>query len=113
MKKLLLTFATVAIAVASEASYRITLFQPSYIGGTELKPGDYKVQLRDNKAVIKTSKETLEVPVKVESGDQKFSATTVRYMNEDGKLKINEIRVGGSNTKLVFEPGAAAITQAR
>ena len=108
MKKFLLTFATVALSVASAASYRVTVYQPSVVGGTELKPGDYKIELKDNKAVIKAGKETVEAPVRVESADQKFTSTAVRYTNTDGKMKVNEIRIGGTNTKLVFDGGATA-----
>ena len=43
IKKALFTFATVALAVAgaSSSSYRITVFEPSMVNGTELAPGDY------------------------------------------------------------------------
>lgn len=100
MKKLVLAFATIALAVASAAStYRVTLFQPSNFGGTELKAGEYKIEVKDNKAVVKDGKKMVEADVKVETEGQKFSATTVRYM-EGGK--IQEIRLGGTNTKLVF-----------
>lgn len=113
MNKFLLTFATAALAVASAASYRVTVYQPSYIGGTELKPGDYKIELKENKAVIKAGKETIEAPVKVEAGDQKFNSTAVRYTNADGKMKVNEIRIGGTATRLVFDAGASALSEAR
>lgn len=104
MKKLLLSFATVALAVASAASsYRITLFQPSIVAGTELKPGDYKVTLTDNKVVIKSGKTSVEATVKTETADSKFSSTTVRYSNGDGKYRLQEIRLGGTTTKLIFE----------
>lgn len=99
-KKILFAMTTVALAVASAASsYRVTLFQPSNLGGTELKAGDYKIELKDNKAVVKDGKKVIEADVKVETADQKFSSTTVRYL--DGG-KIQEIRLGGTNTKLVF-----------
>lgn len=104
MTKILLSFATVALAVASAAnSYRVTLFQPSIVGGQELKPGDYKVTLKDNKAVITSGKTSVAVEVKQETADAKFSSTTVRYRNGDGKYRVQEIRIGGTNTKLVFE----------
>jgi hypothetical protein len=104
MKKVLFTFATLAIAVASAASsYRITVFQPSFVNGTELKPGDYKIEVKDNTAVITRGKETIEAPVRVESSPAKFGATSVRYTNGDkGKQTVDEIRLGGTNTKLVF-----------
>lgn len=112
MNKFLLTFATVALSVASAASYRVTVYQPSVVGGAELKPGDYRIGLKDNKAVIKAGKETVEAPVRVENGNQKFHSTAVRYSNADGKMKVNEIRIGGTNTTLVFE-GASTAAEAR
>ena len=102
-RKLLLSFATVALAVASAASHRITLFQPSLVNGTELKPGEYKVTLKDNKAVISSGETSVEADVKTETADSKFSSTTVRYRNGDGKYRVQEIRLGGTTTKLVFE----------
>ena len=103
-KKILLSFATLALVTASAASsYRITLFQPSIVGGKELKPGEYKVTVKDNKALIEKGKESVEADVKTETADAKFSSTTVRYRNGDGKYRVQEIRLGGTTTKLVFE----------
>ncbi len=102
MKKILFGFTTLALALASAASYRVTLFQPSLVAGTELKPGEYKIELKDNKAVVKGGKSVVEADVKVETADQKFSSTSVRYSNADGKMKVQEIRLGGTNSKIVF-----------
>lgn len=103
-RKLLLSFATLALAVASAASsHKITLFQPSLVNGTELKPGDYKVTVQDNKVVISSGKTSVEANIKTETADSKFSSTTVRYRNGDGKYRLQEIRLGGTTTRLVFE----------
>ena len=103
-RKLLLSFATMALAVASAASsHKITLFQPSLVNGTELKPGEYKVTVQDNKAIISSGKTSVEANVKTETADSKFSSTTVRYRNGDGKYRLQEIRLGGTTTRLVFE----------
>ena len=103
-RKLLLSFATLALAVASAASsHKITLFQPSLVNGTELKPGDYKVTVQDNKVVISSGKTSVEASIKTETADSKFSSTTVRYRNGDGKYRLQEIRLGGTTTRLVFE----------
>ena len=88
-------------AVASAKSYSITLFEPSVIGGTELKPGAYTLELKDQKVVIRKGKQMGEAPVKVESADSKFPSTIVRYSNGDGKYHIQEIHLGGTNMKLV------------
>jgi len=104
MKKILLSFATVALAVASAASsYHVTLFQPAVLNGTELKPGDYKVTIKENKAVLTSGKTSVEANVKQETAATKFNATTVRYSDAQGKYRVQEIRLGGTNTKLVFE----------
>lgn len=103
MKRIVFVFLVLALAVASAKTYSVTLFQPSVIGGTELQPGEYKVDVQDTKIVIKSGKQTVESPVKVETASEKFSSTSVRYASGDGKYRIQEIRLGGTNTKLVLE----------
>jgi hypothetical protein len=101
IKKFSIGFATIALAFASQAnSYKVTLLEPSVINGTELKPGDYKVEIKNDKAVIWQGKNSTEAPVKVEEGTSKYSATTVRY---GANARVQEIRVGGTKARLVFE----------
>jgi len=103
MKKLILSLATFALAVSSAAStHRLTLYQPSIVAGTELKPGEYKLEVKDDKAIISRGKQSVEAPVKAESSESKFSSTSVRYENGDGKYRLQEIRIGGTSTKLIF-----------
>lgn len=103
LSRLILFSATLTLALASSvSSYRITLFQPSLVGGTELKPGDYKIEVNGDQAVIKAGKNTVQATVKVENSEEKFPSTAVRYANGDGKYRIQEIRLGGTHTKLVF-----------
>jgi hypothetical protein len=97
-----LLFVAAGLAIASAASYTVSLYQPAMFGSTELKPGEYKVEVNDQKATIRQGKLQGESPVKVEENGVKFDTTTVRYSNSDGKLRIQEIRVGGTKTKLVF-----------
>jgi hypothetical protein len=102
MKKFIATFALAAsFAFAGANSFNVTLFQPSIIAGTELKPGEYKVQVDGSKMTIKQGKKVIEASVKSEQADTKYASTSVRYNNGDGKLTVTEIRVGGTNTKLV------------
>jgi hypothetical protein len=108
-KKLMLTFAFAALSVASAASsHRITVFQTAYVNGAELKPGEYKVEVHDNKAVITRGKESFDAPVRVESAPNKFPTTTVRYNNANGKMQVDEIRIGGTSTRLVFSPATVS-----
>jgi hypothetical protein len=102
MRKVLPFFLVAGLAVAGARSYSVTLTKPNMVGATELKPGDYKIEVNDQKAVLRNGKVQTESPVKVEEGDTKFDTTVVRYGNVDGKLRIQEIRIGGTKTKLVF-----------
>jgi hypothetical protein len=101
-KKILVLFTALGLAaVASAKSYDITLYEPSVIGQTELKPGDYTLEVKAEKVIIRRGRQMGEAPVRVETADSKYSSTTVRYRNGDGKYHIQEIHVGGTNMKLV------------
>lgn len=100
--KFIALFVTLALAVASANTFTVTLFQPSMVAGQELKPGDYKVTVENEKAIISKGKEKVEAAVKVENAETKFNTTSVRYSNADGKMKVTEIRVGGSTTRVLF-----------
>lgn len=100
-KKFLVAFALLGLAVASAKQYSLTLFQPSVLGSTELKAGDYKLEVTNDKVVIRGRRQTGEAPVKVETGGEKYRSTSVRYANGNGKYQIQEIRLGGTNMKLI------------
>ena len=99
---LIALFLSIGLMVASAATYNVTLFQPSVVAGKELKAGDYKVTIDGDKAIIAMGKQKVEASAKMETADSKFSSTSVRYTTEDGKMKIQEIRLGGTNQKVVF-----------
>lgn len=104
MRNFLFALGLMVLPVLSAAdSYRVTFYQNTVVAGKELKPGDYKITMKDNKAIIAKGKETVEAPARVESTDAKNRGTTVRYLNGDGAYKLDEIRIGNSNTKIVFE----------
>jgi hypothetical protein len=107
MKKLLVSFVTVALAIASAASnnFTLTLDHPCTVGTTQLKAGEYKVTTEDGKISLKLGKTITELPAKMETADKRFDSTTVRIDNKTQKLE--EIRVGGSTTRIVF-PGVNA-----
>jgi len=102
MKKLFVLFAaSVSLVFAGAMSSKVTLFQPSLLNGVELKPGEYKIEVDGDKMVLRNGKTKAEAAIKTEQGDAKFGSTSIRYMNGDGKYRITEIRIGGTNTKLV------------
>src|ERR1039458_2641431 len=102
--KLVVCLGTVAMAWASAAAkpYEVVLSNPAQVSGTELKPGTYKVDVAGDRVTIRDSKQTVECAIKIEESDQKFSATTVRYSMAEGKYRVAEIRLGGTNLRLVF-----------
>ena len=104
LKKIFLGLATAALAVAAGNSYTVRLYQPATLGGAEFKAGDVKLDLADNKVVLKQGKTTAEVTASVETSGTKFSLTSVD--TSDGR--IHEIRLGGTTTKLIFEDKTAA-----
>lgn len=107
----LLTFVCAsALALAGSAnSYKVTFFMPSEVAGKQLRAGEYRIEVSGDKATIRVGKEVIQAPVTVETGTTKFSSTSTRYKSTDGKAKVDQIRVGGTTTTLVFgESGATA-----
>jgi len=106
--KLALCLATLALGIASAASsYSVTLTSDMSAGNTQLKAGNYKVEVEGNQAIFKQGKETAQVPVTVEKNATKFRYTTVQTVDS----KIEAIELGGSTTKLVVAPAKATGTQ--
>lgn len=111
-KKIAVSLLLFALAVAFGAtSYHVNLEKPAVVAGTELKAGDYKLELTGNKAVIKNGKSTVEADVAVENTATKFQRTSTCCLSEDGsKYQLQEIRVGGTNMKLMFKSPADPAT---
>jgi len=102
LNKILLTLTTAGVMTLSAASgtYKISLLDDSVVGGQQVKAGDYKVEIKDNNtAVLMHGKKSIEVQAKTETSPTKFSTTEIEYTN---KNQVQEIRIGGTNTKLVF-----------
>ena len=112
-KKCLIAFTLAAAGVASAATYHVRLLDPTVVNGTELKAGEYKVDVADNKAVFHAGKKTVEAPVKVETAEGKFASTTLRYgAGAGGRMTLQAIQLGGSRTRLVFDSTTSEIGSA-
>jgi len=114
MKKALVTIFALGLSVAYAASsYHVTLYKATTVNGTELKAGDYKLEIQGNKAVFKQGRTTAESTVRVENGEQKFLSTSVGYEGDHAN-QIQEIRIGGTSLKLLFDQdGKASATAGR
>jgi hypothetical protein len=103
-----LFFAAATLAFCAGKTYTFTLLQPAVVGATELKPGEHRLMLDGNIFVV-DGKAATRTTVKVETVNEKFNQTSVRTGSDGGKSRIQEIRLGGSNTKLVVaESGAGS-----
>ncbi len=106
MKKFVFVFATLALAAASAAEkHTVQFFSPTIIGGQELKAGEYRIEVKDNKLSIKDGKRVVEADVKVETEAKKFGSTAVRYTMDK---QVTEIRLGGTATKLLLSPSGTS-----
>ena len=105
--RILILLSTLALSVASAAYHRVTFTDPVWLGQTELKPGDYRVQVEGDKAVIRGNKSAVEVPVKVETVPTKYYSTAWRTKDVGGKLELMEIRWGGTHDKITLQPNLA------
>ena len=101
-RKLLVIFAIAATSLVAAETHRLTLRQECFAGANRLGAGTYKLRLDGEKVTLSKGKQSVEVPVKVETVETKNQATTVRFGNADGKFRIEEIRLAGTNKKLVF-----------
>ena len=104
--KVMFSLTTVALAVASAASvHSIKLYEPVWVGATQLKAGDYTVEMKGDKAVFKSGKTMVEVPATLGATDKKNDSTTM--LSSESKLR--EIDLGGTKEKIVFSPDVQSV----
>jgi len=103
-KSLLITglLGLTSVAFAGTKSYSIILNAPAMAGNNELKPGEYKLRIEGDQAVFTQDSKTWSVPVKIESGTQKFAQTLVESTNKGDMDTIKAIDLAGSTTKVQF-----------
>src|SRR5262249_19250627 len=97
----LAVFALASVLGASD--YRVTLQKPAVINGTKVKADDYKLELNGGKAVLKSGKTSVAADVSVEDSSAKYNSTSACCVAEDGNYHLQEIRLGGTNKKLIFK----------
>jgi hypothetical protein len=106
-RRIALFFALVALALAAGKTYTITTYTTVTLGKTELKAGSYKLRMLDGNSVEIDGKPNSKTAVRVETEKNKFGDTSLRMSTEGGKERVTEIRLGGTNTKLVIGDGTA------
>ena len=96
-------FLILALSVMSAETYRLQIHGPVFLGGTELKTGEYTLNLEGDNLTLKNGKLAVESKVKVESLEQKAQSTALVCEKVGDRLEVNAIRLKGSTTKLVVQ----------
>ncbi len=110
MKKVTLAGLTLAVAAfAASNTFHVTFDSDAWIGTSEVKPGSYKIQMEGDKAILKSGKNVIEVPAKLENANQRFQTNAVVVKTVDNKQKVEEIQLGGTNERIVF-PGSSSVS---
>jgi hypothetical protein len=99
----LFCLATLALGIAYASPYDVTLLDNLSVGSTQLKAGDYTIEMRGDKAVFKSGKKTIEILATLEKSDQMFASTIFVSMHS----KLQEIDLGGTQDRIVFSVAAA------
>jgi hypothetical protein len=103
--KLFMTFAIAALSIAGAKSYDITFDRPAQVGSTQLPAGHYSLKVDASTLHFKNldSGKTIDATGKVASASQKFDNTSSTSNDSNGTLKVKEIDLGGTTTKIEFE----------
>jgi hypothetical protein len=111
MKRLTLLLVVVALTLGSAwaKSFDVNLSNPSVVAGTELKPGMYRLTVDGTKMTLSNSAKSVRCDVKVESTAEKHKSSSMRLEEMNGKYHVTEIRLRGTDTKLVLDAPAGAV----
>lgn len=103
MKKVMLIGLTLTMMVfAASKTFHVTFDNNAWIGTSEVKAGNYKIQVEGDKAILKSGKTVIEVPAKLENAEHRFQTNAVVINTATNKQKVDEIQIGGTNERIVF-----------
>ncbi len=89
-------------ATVFAASHKVTLFQPTVVGGVELRAGEYKMDVENGKMTLRSGKVVAEASVREAEASKKFDSTATKYMDENGKMRLKEVRIGGTTKQYIL-----------
>jgi hypothetical protein len=103
--KLFVTFAVAALSIAGAKSYDLTFDQPAVVGNVKLAAGHYSIKVDASTVHFKNldTGKTIDAPGKLGTAAQKFESTSSTSNSDNGTLKVKEIDLGGTTTKIEFE----------
>ena|ERR1700734_2472026 len=108
MNKLMLGACVFSLGIATAAStYHVRIADPTWVGTSELKPGEYEVKLDGDKVTFKQGKNVVAVSAKIETNASKFSDTQMDVKTENGQAKLKELDLGGTKSKIMITDASA------
>jgi len=103
----LVAFTLTAMAGEKVKKHSFKVFNPTEVNGVQLKPGDYAVAFTDGSAVFyRDGKEVAKAAARKEEAASKFAMNGLLYLSDEKTL--SEIRLGGTNQKVVLDGVTAA-----
>ena len=109
LTKFVVAFSILALVAAMAGTvpvkgptHKVLLTQPALVGGTALKAGEYRLSVRNSTVTFTLGKDSHEIPAKVETNATKYFTDQVQYEKDRDQVKISEIGLGGTTTRLVF-----------
>jgi hypothetical protein len=92
------------VSIVSAKSYRISLVNMTAVGGSQLKAGEYSLEVKGENAIFTSddSGKKFTIPVKVQTVQTKHQGTVLQTTSEGGTSRLKAIEVGGSTTLLQF-----------
>ncbi|HEY1948568.1 MAG TPA: hypothetical protein VGG97_16280 [Bryobacteraceae bacterium] len=99
--KLLVGFLAIGITAAFGAknTFKVNFVQDSVVDGKTLKAGTYRIAVENGNALMKSGKDSIEVPAHEVTESNKFNSTELTYTDN---TTLHEIGVGGTHTKIIF-----------
>jgi hypothetical protein len=103
--KILLLIAFAGLSFAGTKSYDVTFDAPAVLGPMEVERGQYRLSFDGSKVTLlnENTRKSFETTATVQTSEKKFSETVVDSKRSDGKILVDEIRLGGTKTALDFK----------
>ena len=94
----LFCLATLALGTAYAEPFDVRLLDNLTVGKTQLKAGEYTVEMKGDKAVFKSGKKTVEVQATLGKNDEMFVSTVVLSL----RSQLQEIDLIGTQDRIIF-----------
>jgi hypothetical protein len=104
LTNLTLGFATLAMGIASAASYQLVLTDPIRVGERQLNAGAYTVEFRGDQVLFENDRRAVAAWAVEEKGSKKFEGTSFEVVDS----QLREIHVGGTNLTIKLQDAPAA-----